>query len=228
MSCQRSFDAGAYVLAALDDDEAAAFAAHLPACKHCRDEVDHLRHGAEALALAVPQLQPPPALRDRIMRDVQADAALLAPRKPAPQPRRRWSLGLQPLTAAACACALVAFGAAGAAVIGGDDGPSSRTLAADVAPPGAKASLRVDGARGTLELAGMSNPGGGRVYQVWLVKGDGPPRPTHTLFTVRRDGRASVQIDAPIKGVREILVSAEPPRGSDAPTSAPVIRATPA
>jgi anti-sigma factor RsiW len=207
-------DAGAYVLSAMDDREAAAFAAHLRTCEDCRREVAQLQRGADALALAAPQLEPPPALRERIMRE-------LAP--PAPAPRRRWSFGVRPLVAGA----LVAAGVAGGVVLSSEDDPGIRTLAAQ-APPGASASLQIDGTRGTLRLAGMRNPTGGRVYQVWLVRGAGTPQPTHTLFTVRRDGRATVAIDAPVGGVREILVSAEPAGGSDAPTSAPVIRAVPA
>jgi hypothetical protein len=60
---------------------------------------------------------------------------------------------------------------------------------------------------------------------VWFVKADGKPQPTHTLFNVRDDGRANVQIDESVDGVKQIMVSAEPSGGSTAPTTKPVITA---
>jgi hypothetical protein len=62
---------------------------------------------------------------------------------------------------------------------------------------------------------------------VWLVRGKGAPIPTHTLFNVRRDGRATVQIEEPVDGVDQVLVTAEPDGGSMAPTSKPVIASSP-
>lgn len=213
MSCARTVDAAAYVLSALEDDEARTFAAHVETCAACRREVARLQGAADALALVVPQLEPPPELRERIMREVLPAVA--------PAPRRR--LRLRPLFAAAAVAAAVA-----AAIVVVADGTETRTVTADVTLPGARASLEVADGRGTLRLAGMRNPSGGRVYQVWLVRGTRAPQPTRTLFTVPRDGRATVEIDGSVDGVREILVSAEPAGGSGAPTSAPVIRAVPA
>jgi hypothetical protein len=60
---------------------------------------------------------------------------------------------------------------------------------------------------------------------VWLVKGKGRPRPTHTLFTVRSDGRARVEIMESLKGADQVLVTAEPSGGSSQPTSAPIVGA---
>jgi hypothetical protein len=42
---------------------------------------------------------------------------------------------------------------------------------------------------------------------------------------VRSDGRARVDIDEPVTGVRQIMVTAEPDGGSVQPTSKPVISA---
>ncbi len=222
MTCAHELDVAAYVLSALEDDEAVAFTAHLPGCEDCRREVGRLQRGADALALAARQLEPPPELRDRIMRDVKADAGLLAPRESAPAPRRRrWRLGGRPLAGLAAAAAAVVV----TAVIASDDGPSTRTLAAEATPPGARASLQLTGSRATLRLTGMPTPPRGRVYQVWLVRGSGAPQPTRTLFSVPRDGRASVAIGESVDGVREILVSTEPAGGSRAPTTRPLIRA---
>lgn len=237
MSCERGIDAGAYALHALTDEEAADFAAHMRTCDECRHEVEHLQMVADTLPIAAPQFAPPPELRDRIMREVRSEAQLLQATGPeldrAHEQRRapRWwhRVTLRPVVAVAASCALIALGiGAGIVLQGGDGGPSTRTLSAQVTAPGARAALRVTGDHAALQVDGMPSPEDGNVYQVWFVKGDGRPIPTHTLFNVRDDGHANVQIDESIKGVDKILVTAEPSGGSTQPTSEPVISASPA
>jgi hypothetical protein len=70
----------------------------------------------------------------------------------------------------------------------------------------------------------MRNPPRGRVYQVWLKRGSKAPEPTDALFTVR-DGHGLVEVPGSVKGVDQIMVTSEPPGGSAAPTSKPVISA---
>jgi anti-sigma-K factor RskA len=59
--------AALYVIDAMAEDERQAFEAHLRECEHCRAEVASLQGVEEALAGAVPQIEPPPGLRDRVM-----------------------------------------------------------------------------------------------------------------------------------------------------------------
>jgi hypothetical protein len=95
---------------------------------------------------------------------------------------------------------------------------------AQVGMPGASAVVRVTDGHARLEVRGMRNPPRGRVYQVWLKRGSGAPEPTDALFTVR-GGHGQVDVPGSIKGVDQILVTSEPPGGSAAPTSKPVIAA---
>jgi len=230
MSCEHRIDAGAYALGALDAEDATAFAAHLEGCRACREELRELQATAAAVALAAPQVSPPPALRERIMRDVRAGAELRGaasvPRAPA-RPRARWRalVTVRPAIAAAIACALLALGV-GAGLLAQGGGEDTRTLAALVGARGASASLRVRGDEGSLVVDRMPSPPAGDVYQVWVVKADGRPRPTHTLFNVRDDGRATVAIDASLDGVRQVLVTSEPSGGSQVPSGDPVITAS--
>jgi hypothetical protein len=60
---------------------------------------------------------------------------------------------------------------------------------------------------------------------VWLVHGKDKPRPTHTLFNVPSDGRARVEILEPLKDTDQVLVTTEPPGGSQRPTSPPLMGA---
>ena len=91
--------AGAYALNALPEDECQAYEAHLADCPACRAEAAELRVAAHALPLSAPALRPPPALKARIMAEVEREAALLAsassaPRtEPAKPRKRRWSFG---------------------------------------------------------------------------------------------------------------------------------------
>jgi anti-sigma-K factor RskA len=217
--CLQSSEVGAYVLRALSDEEADRFAAHLKGCDECSAAVAQLQTVADALPIGVAQTAPPPELKTRIMDVVNADAELLAPARPAARPARR-SWWRSPGFGLAAACAVVAIAAGGLVLSGGDDG--SRTVQA-TSSIGADARLVVDGGEGTLVLDKMPPAPAGKVYQVWLKRGNGLPEPTHTLFTVRRDGRAHVRIEESVKGVDRVLVTAEPDGGSTTPTSEPVI-----
>jgi anti-sigma-K factor RskA len=236
-SCPHRDDAGPWVLGALADEDAQAFAAHLEGCAECRAEVAELQPVADVvLPMAAPQMVPPPALKARIMAVVEAEAQLLraagpeADRGPAGDQRskrsgrffRRAVGRLGPMPAAVMATALLALGVvAGVLLSGGDDTTSHPGFG----PKGSQVALRVTGQHGELDLRGMPAAPAGRVYQVWLVTGQGRPRPTHTLFSVPADGRARVEILEPLKGTDKVLVTAEPPGGSPQPTSAPVVGA---
>jgi hypothetical protein len=64
-----------------------------------------------------------------------------------------------------------------------------------------------------------------QVYEVW-IKRAGRPEATDALFTVSSAGTATVGVPGSIKGVKQIMVTAEPRGGSLAPTSTPVIVAS--
>jgi hypothetical protein len=231
MSCERGLDAGAFVLRALPDDEQRAFAAHVATCPHCSAEVEQLQLVVDTLPVAAPQVAPPPELKGRLMAIVESEAQLLRAAAPDPLPARRRrrppALRMPPVAAFAAACVVLAVGVVAGAILRDEDA-RTRTTAAQVAGVrGASAALVVRGDRASLRVAGLPRPGRGRVYQVWLQRG-GAPQPTHTLFDVRPDGRAVVQISESMRGVRRVLVTAEPSGGSQVPSSAPIIVASPA
>ncbi len=60
-------NAALFALGALGGDERRAFEAHLATCLECRREVASLHPVGVALAQAVPQIDPPPALRARVL-----------------------------------------------------------------------------------------------------------------------------------------------------------------
>jgi anti-sigma-K factor RskA len=237
-ACARRDDAGSYVLHALPDDEYERFEAHLATCEDCRREVAELQVAADTLPLAAVQVSPPPELRDRIMTIVRSEAELLgaaearadepAAAPTGPRRRRRWSLSLRPLTAAMAASALVAAGVIGGIVLTGGSDTKTVTGTVQIASaPTARASLQLSDDATKLQVRRMPPPPAGKVYQVWLKRPNQDPAPTTALFRTDRSGSADVEIQrGRLKGVDQVLVTAEPGGGSMKPTSDPVIVAS--
>jgi hypothetical protein len=60
---------------------------------------------------------------------------------------------------------------------------------------------------------------------VWLQPHHGPARPTASLFVPRRDGTATVAVPPQARDADLVMVNTEPPGGSPAPTTQPVLTA---
>ncbi len=229
-------DVGAYLLGALTEPEYAAFARQLEHDDALRAEVEYLRVAADALPASPMQWVPPPHLKARVMATVNAEAALFRAAEERPEPsrsRRRvvavlrpgwWSL--RPGIAVAASVVVLAVGAAIGGLVASGSGPAKDTVVAAVHGH-AKLIKRATG-HSTLTATGLRSPGPGRVYQVWLQRGSGKPRPTNALFGARKDGTASVDVPGSMKGVDKVLVTNEPDGGSATPTTAPVIEVHPA
>jgi anti-sigma-K factor RskA len=225
---------GAYLLGALEPDECERFEAHLADCPRCRDDVADLRVAADALPVSVPLVSPSPALKDRIMTVVESEAELLAAAgrradEPAAAPRPRRDRGRllgwlsRPAVALACALVLIAGGGlTGVLLSSGDDG---RTVVAQTQSPDADVRLEIGDGGSTLVAKNMPSPPSGRVYQVWLKRPGKDPEPTSVLWSTRGDGSAEVAVPGSLEGVEAVLVTDEPPGGSEEPSKPPVITA---
>jgi anti-sigma-K factor RskA len=234
--CEHRETVASYVLGALPEDEHERFVAHLVTCDECQSGVTELQVAVDALPLAATQLMPPPELKDRIMTVVRSEAQLRqsaeTPRVEQPAARRRsgWRgrfLGLAPLPAAAAASLLIAVLVAGGIVL--SDGDETRTVQGQVliaSAPKARAELKLSDDATKLTVSGMPAPPAGKVYQVWLKPPAQAPKPTRALFRVDSRGDADVEIKpGRLKGIEQVLVTAEPDGGSQSPTSDPVIAA---
>ena len=232
--------AAAYLLGALEDSERAGFEAHAAGCPDCREEIAFLRVATDALPASVGQHEAPAALKDRIMNVVNAEAELLRaagpeadrPRVAEPRTRhRRWWQFVPRSGLALAASVLLIVGGISGYVLRDGGGPApAQTIEASVNVPGvpdAEARLVVRGNRSTLRTEQLPPAGSGRVYQVWLMKkGARAPEPTDALFTVSKDGTATVDVPGTLDGVEAVLVTPEPEGGSPAPTSEPIIAAS--
>ncbi|HEY8582435.1 MAG TPA: anti-sigma factor [Capillimicrobium sp.] len=232
--------AAAWVLGALPEPEAEAYASHLAGCAECRDEVARLQPVADALPLAAPDAEPSPNLKLRIMAEVEREASLLAAagpeadRPPAPRRERqaprwwRWLIARPALVAAGLAVGLVLGVGAGMLASGGEEDPGALSASVTALGPGGgtHGELLQSGRHAEIRVDGVPSPPPGRVYQVWIVR-DGKPAPD-AVFTVDRDGDGSVVLEGDLSGAEQVLITNEPEGGSRRPTSDPTLGATPA
>jgi anti-sigma-K factor RskA len=227
--CARSGDAAAYALGALEPDEAQEFRAHMETCAACRDDVLAFEGVTRGLPSASVQYATPKGLRRRVMREVRdtpQDAPAHAAASPRAAPRRVRRPLLFPrrtLAAFGAAAAVVVAVVVGIVIGSSGSGTSSRVIDAQVMGAPGSAQLRIAGGRGELIVRGLPSPGAGRIYEVWLERGQSKPAPTNTLFSVSRVGSGDVGVAGSLNGVSEVLVTSEPDGGSQVPTRPPVI-----
>jgi anti-sigma-K factor RskA len=239
--------AGAFVLGALEPADDAAVRAHLASCPEAHEEIAKLGGVLPVLAESVPLVEPPEALRGRIMAAAAED---LEARSPAPDPvpipfpnaderearrsrapsRGRWVLGI------AAVIAIVALGGLNlvlqvqlnaaqsyeegvAAVIDVAAQPGSLT-AILTADGGTGSGLAAVSAAGevTIAMQALAPTSGNQVYEAWVIAGDSAPRPLGS-FTVGRSGTASFEgTGLPTSSGIVLALTLEPGPGATTPT----------
>lgn len=221
---KHSDDAAAYVLGALEPVEADGFRRHLEECVVCRDEVAAFREAVDALPDAGPRYRAPKKLRRRVIKTLRAEAKNShAPAQTAGERRRArlapW--GPAPIALATVA-AIGAAGFAGVELAGGGGSGAPRTITASLGD----AEVRVIGGHAELIVGHLPAPPAGRIYELWIKRGERAPQPTNTLFSVNDHGSANIGVPGTVTGDTSVLVTAEPVGGTSAPTTTPVIVAT--
>lgn len=219
----RAGDAAAYVLGALEADEARAFLRHVDECAICREELEQFGQIARVLPMAAPQYEAPRGLKRAVMKEISGAAA---PRRvparrlgtrPIWSPLPRWSGVLAGgLAAAAAAVVLTVSGS----------GPDSHTLAAQVVGVPGSAQLRLTGQRAELILRHFREPSSGHIYEVWTKRPGGAIEPTTALFAVTAAGAADVTVPGKLPVHSQVMVTQEPAGGSQRPTTSPIIVAS--
>jgi anti-sigma-K factor RskA len=224
-------DVAAYMLGALEPEEAAELERHAETCEQCRSEIRWLTPAVEALPEAVERLKPPPELRDRILAEVGADARAAGGTSEdrGGHRLRGWlrglgsgPMGLRPVVGVAAAVLVAVAGyAIGGGIGGGSGGEESTNTIVTGHAPGITAKVVRKGDGGTLELANVHKLPSDRVLEAW-VRREGEVEPVRALFAPDREGRASTTI-ADMDGVDLVMVTREPAGGSPAPTSSPIV-----
>jgi anti-sigma-K factor RskA len=217
-----------YLLGALEREEAAAFERHLARCERCQREVRWLAPALGALPESAERLQPPPALRERLLTEVREDArraegGAAAERRGALDWLRAGSgMRWRPLAAGAAAL-LIAAAVVGYEIGSGDSGGSGNATTIEwPQSSGIVAAVSMEGVEhGRIELTNVPSLPPGKVLEAWLER-DGAVEAVPTLFVPNGEGEATTTLGN-MRGVSAVMVTAEPPGGSKAPTSKPIV-----
>lgn len=235
---------GAYAADALTDEEAASFSAHIAECAEHAGKAAELRAAAVLLASSVEPLEPPDALRGRLL-DAIAREPQDSPEAPVPSiadatrrrearmaSRRSSWFTPNAWTAIAAAIAIIAIGAGvwALSIAGGSDADefaSSATAFRDLTDEdGERVGTLVyfeDDGQAVVFIENLPEAGDGKSYQMWAVEGGTP-----VSLAVMDEGTAGevvsvVPVDA--SSVDSLAITVEPAGGSDQPTAAPVFTA---
>ncbi len=223
-------DLAAYVLGALEPAEAAGLEGHLKDCERCRAEVRWLKPAVEALPESVARLEPPSALRVKLLAQVWADSAEAEGARSGERARRGLGARLRgaglALTSASAAAAMALVAAAGligyAIGNGGSGGGGVRTTTAVAGhAPGITARLLRAGDKGVLRLTHVRQLDGGRVLEAWVER-NGKVAPVRALFVPNRGGLAEAVV-GDVGGADAVLVTVERRGGVAQPTSEPIV-----
>ena len=213
-----SEDLAAFVLGALEREEAAAVEHHLGGCSRCQEEMRWLQPALHALPESVERIEPPPQLRESLMTEVRGDArAQTAAERPLRV--RSWGWLLKP-AAGFAVVALLAAGVVGYEV--GKDGSGDgggTTVERQVG--GIDVKMVQEGNSGTLQLAGVHQLPPDKVLEAWVER-EGQVEAVPALFVPDRNGQAETRI-ADMSGVKVVMVTEEPQGGSEAPTGEPIM-----
>jgi anti-sigma-K factor RskA len=229
----------AWVLGALDPEEAEATRLHVEGCPSCRQAFARLSRAAAALPLEVEEISPPPRLRERVLVAAAAARTSIVPNAPARKrvapPARPWKpaafqLGYRTAFAAAAAVlvALLIGLAAGDLVGRNSVTPVTSqvvrfTLVGHGPLAGAHGTvidLKSDGVA-LVDFNKLPALGKGKVYQVWLITPGGHPD-SAGVFVPDSNGSKVVLVSAPLKDYAQIAVTTEDgPDGAQAPTQQP-------
>lgn len=219
----------AYLLGALPPEEATECRRHLERCERCRAEARWLAPAVEQLPQSAGRVEPPAQLRERLMAEVREDArsrgAEAGGSRHGKHARglerpRRLPIGPRPL--AGLAAVLLVLAGIGGYLIGngGSNGERTSTSVAGRAP-GVIATVVRGGDSATLRLTNVRPLPPQRVLEAW-VRRRGRIEPVKALFVPDREGHARTTIGN-MRGVDAVMVTTEPPGGSNSPTSAPIV-----
>lgn len=213
-----------YALGCLDEDEADLVARHLAGCPLCRAEAEAYQAVAGQLALAAPDVAPPPHLKERLMERVRTSR----PAAPA-QPRAPWWRALLPAWGLVSLLLILALAAGNLLlwqranrpeVVVGPAGLRAIPLSSTEAAPGAGGFILIgaDGQNGALVVDKLPVLDAAQQYQLWLIR-DGQ-RTSGAVFSVDENGYGGTRVSAPesLLEYSAVGITIEPAGGSPGPT----------
>jgi hypothetical protein len=210
-------------LGAAEPEEVARVEAHAAECAVCREELAGLRAGADVLALAVPQIEPPDGIRESLMATVRAEGAerrAAAPEggtAPAPRRARGWRLPhLRPwptvAVLATVAALLLGWNIALQTTSDSGGGNEVATLAVTGTKDAPGITGRVvyvpDEDTAVVRLSRLPQLEPGDAYQLWTIDAQGGAH-SADLFTPEGPAEA-VAVAQGLAGAKALAVTAQP------------------
>jgi anti-sigma-K factor RskA len=218
--------AGAYALHALPLDEMAGVETHLAGCER-HPELAELLATAAALSMTAPEMEPPAALKTRLMAAVRAEQpdTIARPR----EPRRGFLERVKGMLARpqlgyglAAAMAAVAVAVVIATSSGGDEGTDTVVRTFSERGVSGRVIYIPDEETAVMQVQGMEPAPEGRVYQIWAIT-DGGPASIGFFTDVPEDGPASSAMsNITLEAGQTVAVTLEPAGGSPQPTTDPL------
>ena len=222
----------AYALDILTETEMAQVVEHLSTCADCRAELRLYQATVDDLPLALAQVAPRPALKERLMKEIHARQA----NPVIPTRRNLWQTWMAFLhrSLPVWSLALIAVLALGNVLLlrrlnqlNTRNPAAVRLVALANTQDSPKATgtlvLNPSGKYGALVVDGLPALDNLHQYQVWLKRGS--ERISGGVFSVNWGGYASVELSAPLplNQYQTVGITIEPTGGSPGPTGAKVL-----
>jgi anti-sigma-K factor RskA len=216
-----------HALRALSSEDEERVVVHLAECERCRRKLRETEAVAASLAYSVPQVAPPPELRERVLavaEPVVAAPAVEAPAAPAPagparpRTRRGWWPRVSLVAVPAMAVALAAMLAWNVSLR--NDLSTNRTQLANGAAvmlPGVGNVVAQTDGNATL-FAHLRPAPVGKTYEAWVIRGS-VPLPAGVF---QGGGTVELKLTQAARPGDKIAVTIEPAGGSRKPTTTPI------
>jgi anti-sigma-K factor RskA len=227
-----------WVLGALDAGELERVRTHIETCPICRATASRLGRVVGALPLEVQEIDPPAALRERILAAAAqgSTAAIAVPKTRTKQYRPATTMatssgrprGWVPAYAAAATVVLaLVVGLVAGDLVGRQAPPPAAVVRSALAGHQALASakgnvidLRSDGVV-LVDFSGLPQLDSGKVYEIWLITAGGRADPAG-VFVPDANGSKFVLVANSLSGYAQMAVTIEvAPDGTQAPTQQP-------
>jgi anti-sigma-K factor RskA len=229
--------AGAYALDALSAEERAAYERAIAGSEEARSEATELQDTAVILGLSVAPVEPPAALRARLLAAVATTPQRVdvAPGPAANRARMRWSRVALAATSVAASIALILGGIAIATNLLSPNptsqaeqmaklkqAPDMHQMQTELAT-GETVMLRWSPALATSAVIvdGMDAAPSDKVYQLWYIGADGPR--SAGILSIEDEGKSWYVLDGAMGKDDKVGVTVEPTGGSPQPTTDPIV-----
>jgi anti-sigma-K factor RskA len=218
----------AYALGSVSSEERGEIDRHLSSCDECRAELADYEAVTGSLALAVEPVQPPAGFTERVVEAAVGDRPTPSTQRAA----RRWGrLGI--VAGAALIAALVVIGAT---VLESRQDSQRREEVLALLATGEGISLTGDDdvigrvVGDEFAIAGVESAPDGKLYQLWLMRGDGCPSDDPAECELvsagtfdTEDGVALLELDEPSGDWEDAAVTVEDDEGAEFPTTEPFV-----